>query len=278
MSDQDPTNSPAPASEQPNQAPVTASADAVTTTPAAETPAQDPAPTAEPVQIDAAPAEPKKTETFLGSDPKTPTAEPPKDTTPKPEGEKPAEPQVEQKKEEGSQSEEPALLPTYEKFTLPEEIQLDDVRLGEFTKELGEFERDSGVDHEKAHLFGQKLLNRYVAEVQENHDRVMKFLNDSWDKTKSDWKTAFENDPEIGGNHKDTTLNAALEFIRTHGGDETQQQEFRDLMETTGVGNHPAMIRLLAKANLAMAEGKPLPASKPMPSAQSKVQKRYGTT
>ncbi len=225
----------------------------------------------------------KAAETALGSDPNAKPAETEpevktEDKAPDAEGEKPADEAVEQPKEEGSQSEEPAQLPTYEAFTLPEDVKLDDEKLGEFTKELAQFETDTKADHAKMQQFGQKLLDRYVAETQDNNKRLVEYFTNTWEKQKSDWKEAFEKDPEIGGNRKDTTVNAALEFIRTHGGNETQQQEFRDLMESTGIGNHPAMIRLLAKANMAMAEGKSLPATKVAPETRSKIDKRYGTT
>jgi hypothetical protein len=68
-----------------------------------------------------------------------------------------------------------------------------------------------------------------------------------------------------------------LQFIRTHGGNEGQQQELRELFDNTGIGNHPALIRIFAKANMAMREGRPVPASTPVKATQSKVEKRYGS-
>lgn len=227
-------------------------------------------------------AETKKAETVLGTSPAPEVPkEPPKDPAPPAEGDTPAAAPVEPKKEEGSQSAEPAPLPAYENFTLPEDIKLDDAKLGEFTKDLGEFERDSGIDHAKAQAFGQKLLDRYVAETQENNKRLIEHFTNSWEKQKNDWKTAFENDPDIGGNRKETTVNDALQAI-ARGGDETQQKEFRDVMEATGIGNHPAVIRHLANLNRIIAKyetetATPLAGTKPALPAQSKVQKRYGT-
>lgn len=183
---------------------------------------------------------------------------------------------VEQPKEEVTQSAEPAPLPTYEAFTLPEGISLDDKSLGEFTKTLGEFQTESKAEQALVQKLGQKLVDRHVAEVTSAINRLEQHYVSTWEKQKSDWKEAFASDPEIGGNRQQTTLNAAIEFIRTHGGTDVQQKEFRDLMDATGIGNHPAVIRMLANANLAMAEGKPLPAAKPVPQKLSKVQKFYG--
>ena len=82
-------------------------------------------------------------------------------------------------------------------------------------------------------------------------------------------------DPEIGGNRWQTTVDSATNFIRTHGGTEAQQAEFHKIMDESGLGNHPAMIRILARAGAAMSEGRPLAAQAPAV-ALSKTQKLYG--
>lgn len=171
---------------------------------------------------------------------------------------------------------EPAQ-PVYEAFKLPEGITIADDKLGDFTKMLGELELGSKYDHAKIQEFGQKLLDRHLAETKDTVARLQEAYQTAFDKQGNDWKEAFQKDPEIGGNRQETTVNAALEFIRRHGGTEAQQTEFRNLMETTKVGNHPAMIRMLAKANMAMSEGKPLAAQAPSPAAKSRVQAMYGS-
>lgn len=180
------------------------------------------------------------------------------------------------KKDEGTQSDNPAPSPEYEAFTLPEGLTFEDDKIKEFTKDLGEFEGLAKADHAEVQKFGQKLVDRHIAEVQETVKRLNEHYTKAWEKQKNDWKESFVKDPEIGGNQQDTTVKAALEFIRTHGGTDSHQKEFRDLMETTGIGNHPAMIRMLANAMKANREGGPLPAAKPVPEATSKVSKRYG--
>lgn len=167
-------------------------------------------------------------------------------------------------------------FPTYEQFKLPEGITVEDEKLAEFSKDLGEFERQTGADNAEVQKLGQKLLDKYVAETSETLSRLNDYYTSAWEKQKNDWKDAFESDAQIGGNRKETTMKAATTFIRTYGGDAEQQAQLRDLMNTTGVGNHPALIRLLANAGSVMAEGKPLPASKPPSTPQSKVDKRYG--
>ncbi len=203
--------------------------------------------------------------TVLGAEP--PKADAPVETTVE---------LVETPQAEASQSDEPAPLPTYDAFELPEEFTVDNERFGEFTKALGEFEALTKVDHGEVQKLGQKLIERHIAEVQTIADTLNKKYLSDFEKQTKGWLDSFKADPEIGGNRWETTANAAVEFITTHGGNQAQQAEFRQLMESTGVGNHPAMIRMLANAMNANREGRPLPAAKPM-TETSKVAKRYGT-
>lgn len=233
--------------------------------------AVDPPPTPEATVPPAAPS-------LLGAEPPAPV-EPTPTPDPKPEA-APAEAAPaggETKKDEGDQSGEPAPLPTFEAFTLPEGTALDEAKLGEFTKELAEFEHLTKADHAEMQKFGQKLVERHAAEVKSAIERLQEHYVSAWQKQTSDWKESFEKDPEIGGNRAQTSVIAAQEFIRTHG-DESRQKDFRALMNTTGVGNHPALIYYLAKANMVMSEGKPLPGTKPPAPPQSKVTKRYSGT
>lgn len=255
--------------------PVTAAAPAASTpeplaSVAVDAATPSPAPATDAVVTEAV----KAPETVLGAEP---PKEPVKAPDVKPEEVK-ADVKVEPKKEEAAQSDEPAPLPTYEAFKLPEGISLEGEGLSEFTKELAEFQTNTKAEQAAVQEFGQKLVDRHVAEVQTAIKRLNDHYAQSWEKQKIEWKDQFVKDPEIGGNRQETTVKAALDFIRTHGGTESQQQEFRQLMETTGIGNHPAMIRLLAKANMNMSEGKPLPATKPSTTVTSKVSRRYGET
>lgn len=186
---------------------------------------------------------------------------------------------VETKETEG-QSEDPAPLPSFEPFVLPEGISLEDGRLDEFTSMLGQFTQETKVDQIEVQKLGQSLLNYHIAEVQkaaaliaEQYQTLQSTENL---REREQWKSDFLNHPELGGNRQQTTVNAALQFIRTHGGTPEQQAEFSQLMDKTGVGNHPAVIRLLANAGIAMSEGRPLTAQTPISAPVSKIQKMYG--
>lgn len=242
------------------------------------TPVEAPVVVAEtPVAVET-PVAPEST-SIVGDALAAPEAEKPIEVKP-PEGEQlkvegePDKP-VEENKPEG-QSDEPAPPPTYEAFTIPEDVSLEPERLKEFTDILGEFEGKTKADHAFVQEFGQKAVDFHVSEVKKTVETLNRSLAESWENTKTEWKDSFMKDPEIGGNRWQTTVDAASSFIRTHGGTAEQQSEFRKLMDMSGVGNHPAMIRLLASAGRAMSEGRPLAASSPVSPPKSKVATMYG--
>lgn len=188
-------------------------------------------------------------------------------------------PKADQAKD-GSQS-ETAPLPTYEAFKLPEGVQLEQKSLGEFTTELGSFEQKIAQmtpedRHKAVQDFGQSLVNRYVSETKQTVQRLNDFYTSEFAKQISGWKDAFMKDPDMGGEKSTATLNSALEFIRTHGGTETQQKELKSMLNATGVGNHPAFIRLLSTAGIALKEGKPLPGKTGASPPQKPWEKMYG--
>lgn len=178
--------------------------------------------------------------------------------------------------EDGGQSDEPAPLPIYDPFIAPEGITLDKDRVGKFTELLSDLELKGKADHALVQEFGQKAVDFHIAEVKQAVENVTNLYKQTWERQKNEWKETFLKDPEIGGNRFQTTVDSALTFIRTHGGTTEQQAEFRNLMETSGLGNHPAMIRILASAGKAMSEGRPLAANQPVLPSKSKVSTLYG--
>lgn len=184
--------------------------------------------------------------------------------------------QPKQQDSQGGQSAEPASPPVYEAFKLPENVTLDNERITQFTSLLADLEIKNKTDHAAVQEFGQKMVDFHLNEIQNREAALQKQWSDNWEKQKNDWKESFLKDPQIGGPQFQATVDSAVGFIRTHGGTPEQQTEFRNLMETSGLGNHPAMIRLLANAGRAMSEGKPLASVAPVSPAKSKMQTLYG--
>lgn len=228
-----------------------------------ETPAVEP--------VVAAPPETVLGEALTKDAPKPITETP---EAPKADGEQQPDPDP---KEGQSEDPAPPSPPVYDKFTISDDFKLDDGLTKQFTDILGELELNTKADHTEVQKFGQKAVDFYIAETKKNVENYNKLLSEQWQRTQNDWKDSFLKDPEIGGNRWETTVNSALSFIRTHGGNADQQGEFKKLMNETGLGNHPAMIRLLANAGKAMAEGTPLAATRPASPPKSKVATMYGS-
>lgn len=178
--------------------------------------------------------------------------------------------------DQGGQTEDPAPPPSFEPFVVPEGVQLDNDKVSEFTNILSELELNGKVDHALVQAFGQKAVDFHVNELKQTVENLNKLYQLNWEKTQNDWKESFLKDPELGGARANTTLDAANRFIRTHGGTPEQQKEFRELMNKSGLGNHPTMIRILANAARNLREGQPLQAPKPAPAPKSKTATLYG--
>lgn len=179
-----------------------------------------------------------------------------------------------EKKEEASQSDEPAPLPSYDAWVFPEGVEADPAKVAAFNTLFGEFESTTKVEHAEMQKLGQKLVDFNISQMRE----LQQAYTDKWNQDKKDWFDSFQKDPEIGGNRAETTTRSVRQFVETFGGNDEQKTELRNFLKTTGVGNHPALIRLIANASLVKREGTPVPAQKgPAPSV-SKVEKRYGKT
>ena len=251
--------SPAPAvvTEAPVAAPAV-TATAVEAAPAIETTVVEAAP------VETVVTEAAKPDTLLAGD---------KIETKPTEAEKPVEAKTEEKPAPEAKVEEAVVEPvTIEPFTLPEGFSPDGEKLGEFTTALSEFATKTKVPQAEIQALGQQFLDKHISEMK----RYTESLTTAWNKQKNDWKDAFQNSPEFA-NRTDTVVNSALDAITVFGGDAKQQSEFKELMESSGVGNHPAMIRLLSNIMLAKAEPKPLAAPQIATTAKgSKIERMYG--
>jgi hypothetical protein len=126
---------------------------------------------------------------------------------------------------------------TYEDFTLPEGVALDpeiDTKLKETAKELG-------LTQEQA----QKIADLGAQQSA----RWAEQLNTQIEATAKQWAEAARADPEIGGNRLGDTLSASKLAL-----DKFATPELKELLETSQLGNHPEIIRLMAKVGRAISD------------------------
>lgn len=186
--------------------------------PAAEAPPSDP------------PAEsPPADDTILGGPPKAEGDAPPADDTPKDDADAPAEDTP------------------YEGLKAPEGFEaLDEEALTLATPMM----RKLGLDDEKAQAFledAAPVITGMIAKAREADAAALKSQQDT---LRAEWASAIKADPDFGGAKFDKTVADAGVFM-----DKFLDQEGRDLLNASGLGNHPSLVKAFAKAGLHFAEG-----------------------
>jgi hypothetical protein len=175
-------------------------------------------------------------------------------------------PAAEQPKPEAPAAE--IAAPTYEPFTLPEGVTLQEEKLGAFTGILGQYEAKIASTPAEAHAatqeLGQKLVDLYLSETQANAERFSQLQRDTWQRTREDWLSQFRDDPQIGQNRQDATVarcGALLEMYGQRVG-AAHEQALRSVMALTGAGDNPEMLRFINwAASFAVEQPRMVPAN-----------------
>ena len=124
-------------------------------------------------------------------------------------------------------------------FTAGEGAELD-------TEALKDFEpvaRDLNLTNEQA----QKLVDAYpkiLAGVQQRQA-------EAWQAQTEQWAADVKADKEIGGDKLTANLSAAQRALEQFG-----DPELKEYLDTTGLGNHPALVKAFIKVGKAMSEDK----------------------
>jgi hypothetical protein len=182
-------------------------------------------------------------------------AEPPK-TGDQPATEKPPEQKAEEKPAEAKKdgeapaeekpAEKPALEAIEYEYTVPETITMDDARRGQFKEALDGFRADprAGV---------QKLLDLH-SEVMAGHDKALRQQQyDVFNQTKADWRKQVTEDELIGGAGHRTAMQQIATVRNAFVSDapfgskqyKADMAEFVHALDSTGAGDHPAILRML---------------------------------
>lgn len=181
-------------------------------------------------------------------DARTPPAEPPKVTPPTPElketpKDTPQETDVsllnakdgEPSKEGDDKPKEDAKAPeAYADFTAPEGFEIDKDAIAKVAPVFKEL----GLSQDQA----QKLVTAYAEISQAAANSLM----ESSANEQKEWAAQIKSDPEIGGAklaQTKATIYQALDYILS----KADARAFREAMDYTGAGNHPAFARGLFK-------------------------------
>lgn len=123
---------------------------------------------------------------------------------------------------------------------MPDGVELD----AELAAALGPDFKDLGLTNAQA----QKLVDKYIATQQ---DRAAK-QTEAWAGTVQKWADDAKADKEIGGAKWDQTVAASRRAVGKLG-----SPELREYLNASGGGNHPEMIRFMAKVGAMISEDSP---------------------
>lgn len=124
---------------------------------------------------------------------------------------------------------------------MPEGIQVDQALLDALGPEFKSLELTNGQ--------AQALADKFIKTQQ---DRAAAAASD-WNKTTEGWVDTAKKDPEIGGAKWDQTVKHATGVVERFG-----TPELQEYLNTSRAGNHPELIRLLAKVGAMIGEDDPI--------------------
>jgi hypothetical protein len=150
------------------------------------------------------------------------------------------EPPVDEAKTLLSDGEDKGAPEKYADFTVPKGIEIDKPLLEAAMPVLKEL----GLSQAKA----QKLVDMFAARQQ----AADKALNDSFTNEMTQWQTKAKADKEFGGDTFDANLGKAKSAIDKFG-----TPELKKLLNETGIGNHPEIVRFAFRVGKLIAEDNP---------------------
>ncbi|MFA6051557.1 MAG: hypothetical protein WC762_03105 [Methylobacter sp.] len=125
----------------------------------------------------------------------------------------------------------------YAEFTVPEGVQVNPEAMAAFKIAA----KDMGLTQEQAQ--GLTDMGAQMAQrITQEHEAKI-------EQTKSDWEASSRADKEFGGDKLDENLGIAKTAL-----DAFATPELKEILTTTGLGNHPDLIRMMVRIGKAMSE------------------------
>lgn len=146
------------------------------------------------------------------------------------EAQQPAEPEQQAAPE---QQEKPAVPEQYQ-FTAAEGKEYD----ADVLKEYEAAAREIGLDNDQANL----MLGRMSSMLEQRHSAQMEALSNQWAQQS-------RTDAEFGGDKLNENMAVAKRALQQYG-----SPELSDLLNQSGLGNHPAFIRMFYRVGLTLRE------------------------
>lgn len=123
---------------------------------------------------------------------------------------------------------------------MPDGVELDQEMLGALGPEFKEL----GLTHKQAQALADKYTEILQGRAQQQAEQ--------WSETVSGWVEEAKADKEIGGDNWDATVEAGQRAVERLG-----TPALRDALNSSGLGNHPELIRIFAKVGAMIGEDDP---------------------
>ena len=141
------------------------------------------------------------------------------------------------------------------KIDPPEGFELN----GEIDARFREFSAKRKLDQAAVDELKQMQIDLYADAAAKHADKVAK------------WGEAVKADKELGGPDHQAKLGKAGAFLREYSDAETIA-----MLESTGFGNHPGLVRTFYRAGLAYGEGRTIPAGGAHKASENPINVLYG--
>ena len=141
---------------------------------------------------------------------------------------------------QGAGETETPEVPDEYAFTMPEGMEMDNA----LAEAIGPIFKDLGLSQDQA----TQLVDAYAKNIQSSQAASDAAFN----KQMEDWKAELKNDPDIGGDDFDKNVGIAIQAIDKFG-----SPELRNVLDTTGLGNNPEVIKFLHKVGSLTVEDQP---------------------
>lgn len=145
------------------------------------------------------------------------------------------------KEGEGEKEGETPEVPEKYEFKAPEgfEGELDQAALEQFEP----IAKELGLTQEQA----DKLVSMHADSIQ----RASTEAREQWAQQQQTWREDLQNDPEFGGQKFQENVTAATKAVERFG-----SPGLKEALESTGMGNHPELVRTFAAIGKAISEDK----------------------
>lgn len=144
----------------------------------------------------------------------------------------------------------------YSDFSIPEGHTLDAATLESATPIF----RELGLSQDQA----QKLVDFYSAKIGEINSQNESFM----EQMRTEWRNQLKEDKDIGGKLDAVKVNVGRALDRMPEG---IREPFKEAMNLTGAGDHPAVIKAMNYFAELVNEGTPVRGDNPSPHGQSRT-------